>query len=91
MPHDVPIYRRRQHGPRALEVARAKHRALYRDLRRAHPGLYRGMREHWRACDLPVKRKALYPIIYGPRPRMHRLERAVRFWMDRHGIWTLRR
>lgn len=91
MPHDVPIYRRRLHGPRALEVARSKHRALYRDLRRAHPGLYRGMRAHWRACDLPVKRKALYPIIYGPRPRFHRLERAVRFWMDRHGIWTLRR
>ena len=91
MPPGVAIYRRRLHGPRALEVARSKHRALYRDLRRAHPGLYRGMRAHWRACDLPVKRKALYPVIYGPRPRFHRLERAVRFWMDRHGIWTLRR
>ena len=91
MPHGVPIYRRRLHGPRALEVARAKHRALYRDLRRAHPGLYRDMRAHWRACDLPLSRKALYPVIYGPRPRFHRLERAVRFWMDRHGIWTLRR
>jgi glycosyltransferase involved in cell wall biosynthesis len=91
LPHGVSIYRRRLHGPRALEIARSKHRALYRDLRRAHPSLYRGMRRHWRDCDLPVKRKALYPVIYGPRPRMHRLERAVRFWMDRHGIWTLRR
>ncbi|MDP9293585.1 MAG: glycosyltransferase [Actinomycetota bacterium] len=91
IPHGVSIYRRRLHGERALAVARRKHRALYRDLRRAHPGLYRDMRSHWRACDLPPLRKALYPVIYGPRPRFHRLERVVRFWLDRHGVWTLRR
>lgn len=91
LPHGVCIYRRRLHGERALAVARSKHRALYRSLRRAHPSLYRELRAHWRACDLPVRRKALYPLVYGPRPRLHRLERAVRFWLDRRGLWTLRR
>jgi glycosyltransferase involved in cell wall biosynthesis len=90
-PHGQPIYLRRLHGDRALALARRKHRRLYRDLRKAHAGLYREMRVHWRACDLPRRRKALYPLIYGPRPRFHRFERAVRFWLDRRGLWTLRR
>jgi len=91
MPPGVPIYRRRLHGERALAVARRKHRALYRELRRSHPRIYRDLGSHWRACELPPLRKALYPVIYGPRPRLHRFERAVRFWLDRRGLWTLRR
>lgn len=84
------IYRRRLHGVRMLNHARRAHRVLYRDLRRAHPALFRDLAAHRRASPLSPLRKRLYPLIYGRRPRFP-FEPKVRFWMDRHGIWTLRR
>ena len=34
--------------------------------------------------------KVLYPIVYGGRPRFG-FERWIRYWLDRRGLWTLRR
>jgi glycosyltransferase involved in cell wall biosynthesis len=86
----VIVYRRRLHGGRMLSAARKRHRAIYRSLRRAHPQLFAARRAHRRASDLSRARKVLYPIVYGGRPRFA-FELKIRFWLDRLGVWTLRR
>jgi glycosyltransferase involved in cell wall biosynthesis len=83
-------YRRRLHGERLLTLAKREHRRLYRRLRHDHPGVFREIGRHRRASDLPLHRKLLYPIVYGSRPRFA-FEGHVKGWLDRWGIWTLRR
>lgn len=83
-------YRRRLHGERMLTTAKRNHREIYRELRRRHPALFDQVAEHRRASDLSLLRKALYPVVYGGRPR-YRWERRVKAALDRAGVWTLRR
>jgi glycosyltransferase involved in cell wall biosynthesis len=85
----VVTFRRRLHGERMLDGAKAEHRALYRGLRREHPGLFAELGAHRRASDLSPLRKLLYPLIYGGRRRF-RFERRIKAWLDRRGLWTLR-
>ena len=49
----APGYRRRLHGPRLNQQARARHRDLYAELRRAHPDLFAQLPAHRRRSDLP--------------------------------------
>lgn len=86
----TPIYRRRLHGERMLTAARREHTSLYRDLRRSHPALFAALRDHRRASPMPLRRKLLYPIVYGGRPRTQ-AELLVKRWLDEHHLWTLRR
>jgi glycosyltransferase involved in cell wall biosynthesis len=83
-------YRRRLHGERMLTTAKRNHRALYRTLKGRHPQLFAGIAEHRRASDMPALRKALYPLVYGGRPRF-RFEAHVKALLDRSRLWTLRR
>lgn len=85
-----PIYRRRLHGERMLQDVRRRHPAMYRDLRRAHPQLFAELGRHRRASPMPWWRKALYPVVYGGRPRTQ-AELHVKRWLDEHHLWTLRR
>jgi glycosyltransferase involved in cell wall biosynthesis len=85
----VITYRRRLHGERMLGAAKRDHRALYRALRREHPGLFAERRAHRRASSLSMLRKLVYPVLYGPRRRF-RFERRVKAWLDRLGVWTMR-
>lgn len=86
----VVTYRRRVHGERLLAAGRRRHRYLYRSLRQLHPRLFTNVRASRRASDLSRARKLLYPVVYGGRPRFG-FERRIRFWLDRAGVWTLRR
>ena len=88
--HGRPIYRRRLHGTRMLTGARRRHVDLYRNLRDAHPRLFAELREHRRRSPMPWRRKLLYPVVYGGRPRTQ-AELAVKRWLDEHRLWTLRR
>jgi hypothetical protein len=83
-------FRKRLHGERMLAAAKRQHRPLYQLIRRDHPGVYGDIGRHRRASDLALHRKLLYPIVYGSRPRFG-LERHAKRWLDRLGIWTLRR
>lgn len=84
------IHRYRRGDPRMLAAARRRHVALYRDLRRAHPRLFADRRRHRRASPMPMRRKLLYPVVYGGRPRTQ-AELQVKRWLDDRGLWTLRR
>lgn len=86
----VVTYRRRLHGERMLTAAKRRHRELWRTIRGRHPQLWREIREHRRRSDLSPLRKALYPYVYGGRPRFAWERRAKRL-LDRAGVWTLRR
>lgn len=86
----VVTYRRRLHGERMLTTAKRHHRELFRRLRQLHPGVYGRIAEHHRISDLSLLRKLLYPIVYGSRPRFS-FEPRVKSWLDRLGVWTLRR
>jgi glycosyltransferase involved in cell wall biosynthesis len=88
--HGRPIYRRRLHGTRMLTGARRRHVELYRNLRDAHPRLFAELREHRRRSPMSWRRKLLYPVVYGGRPRTQ-AELAVKRWLDEHRLWTLRR
>jgi glycosyltransferase involved in cell wall biosynthesis len=88
--HGRPIYRRRLHGTRMLTGARRRHVDLYRNLRDAHPRLFAQLREHRRRSPMSRRRKLLYPVVYGGRPRTQ-AELAVKRWLDEHRLWTLRR
>ena len=88
--HGRPIYRRRLHGTRMLTGARRRHVELYRDLRAAHPRLFAQLGEHRRRSPMPWRRKLLYPVVYGGRPRTQ-AELRVKRWLDEHRLWTLRR
>jgi glycosyltransferase involved in cell wall biosynthesis len=83
-------FRKRFHGERMLAAAKRTHHALYRRIQQDHPGLYSDIGRHRRESDLPLHRKLLYPVVYGARPRFT-FERHVKHWLDRRGIWTLRR
>jgi glycosyltransferase involved in cell wall biosynthesis len=88
--HGRPIYRRRLHGTRMLTGVKRRHVEAYRDLRSAHPRLFAELREHRRRSPMPWRRKLLYPVVYGGRPRT-RAELRVKRWLDDHRLWTLRR
>jgi hypothetical protein len=88
--HGRPIYRRRLHGTRMLTGARRRHVELYRDLRSAHPRLFAELPAHRRRSPMPWRRKLLYPVVYGGRPRTQ-AELRVKRWLDEHRLWTLRR
>ncbi len=81
----VVTYRRRLHGNRLLARARKQHPRLYRRLRRAHPELFGRRRELRRASNLPPRRKLLYPIVYGGRPKFS-WEPRLRLWLERRGV-----
>lgn len=83
-------FRKRFHGERMLAAAKREHRLLYRRLRRDHPGVYGHLGSYRRASDLAPHRKLLYPAVYGARPRFT-FEHHVKRWLDRVGLWTLRR
>jgi glycosyltransferase involved in cell wall biosynthesis len=84
------VYRRRLHGERTLAAGKRKHRELYSQIRNDHPGVFREIGRLRRESDLPLHRKLLYPIVYGSRPRFA-FEGRIKRWLDRRGIWTLRR
>jgi glycosyltransferase involved in cell wall biosynthesis len=87
------VYRRRLHaGQRArmLDIGKAQHRALYRQLRAENPELFARLPEHRRASSLSPLRKRVYPFVYGGRQRRP-FERRVKRLLDRLGVWTLRR
>jgi glycosyltransferase involved in cell wall biosynthesis len=83
-------YRRRLHGERKLTAGKRRHPSLYRDLRRVHPHLFSELPAHRRRSDLGPLRKLLYPVVYGGRPRFA-FERRLKAFLDRVGVWTLRR
>jgi glycosyltransferase involved in cell wall biosynthesis len=83
----APGYRRRLHGQRLNQLARTRHRERYEAMRRAHPDLFGRLREHRRASDLSRAKRALYPLLYGPRAEIP-FERQIKPWFDRLGIWT---
>jgi glycosyltransferase involved in cell wall biosynthesis len=83
-------YRRRLHGERMLTTAKRNHREIYGELKRRHPGLFAHIGEHRAASNMSSLRKALYPVVYGGRPRW-RWETRVKAALDRAGVWTLRR
>ena len=83
-------YRRRLHGTRMLTAAKANHREIYRTLKGRHPRLFADIAEHRRRSDMSPRRKLLYPVVYGGRPRF-RFERHVKALLDRTRLWTLRR
>src|ERR1700722_7726663 len=87
---DVLTFQKRLHGERMLAGAKADHPSRYDALRRQHPDLFAKLAAHRRASDLSPLRKVLYPIVYGGRRRF-RFEGQVKAWLDRAGIWTLRR
>lgn len=86
-------YRRRLHaGQRArmLDIGKAQHRQIYKQLREANPELFARLPEHRRASSLSRLRKLAYPVVYGGRFRFP-FERRVKRLLDRVGVWTLRR
>lgn len=83
-------YRRRLHGSRLNAEAKRRHTEIYNVMRDAHPGLFGSLAEHRRRSDLPFLRKLLYPVVYGARAEVP-FERRIKPWLDRLGIWTLRR
>jgi glycosyltransferase involved in cell wall biosynthesis len=87
VPLGAPGYRRRLHGERLNQLARTRHAERYAALRRAHPDLFARLKEHRADSDLPLLKKALYPIVYGARAEIP-LERRLKPWFDRFGIWT---
>jgi glycosyltransferase involved in cell wall biosynthesis len=87
VPLGAPGYRRRLHGERLNQLARTRHAERYAALRRAHPDLFARLKEHRGDSDLSPLKKALYPIVYGARAEIP-LERHIKPWFDRLGIWT---
>src|SRR5581483_1133617 len=60
-------YRRRLHGARLNQQAQRRHRYLYSFMRETHPDLFARLLEYRRQSDLPLLKRHLYPIAYGPR------------------------
>ncbi len=82
----VITHLQRVHGPRMLEAARRHHRELYRHMRRSNSTLFSRKRQLRAASELSAKRKLLYPVLYGGRPRF-RFEPHVKEAMERVGVW----
>ena len=83
-------FKKRFHGERLLNRAKREHRDLYRELQALHPQLFSEIRHHRERSDLPLRRKILYPILHGGRHRFA-FERHAKRWLDKAGVWTLRR
>jgi glycosyltransferase involved in cell wall biosynthesis len=83
-------YKRRVHRGRLGLQLRADHPEVYRGLRSRHPKLFGNLRMAKRESDMGRMRKALYPVVYGGRPRLPG-EAALKALLDRIGIWTLKR
>ena len=73
-----PTYRRRLHGSRMLTDAARRHRRLYGTLRATHPALFDELGRHRDTSDLPPLKRALYPVVYGPRPPLGLMTRVRR-------------
>jgi glycosyltransferase involved in cell wall biosynthesis len=86
----VLTFSKRCHPGRMLQKARRDHPELYDGIRARHPRLFSELRDHRRRSDLGALRKMLYPHVYGGRRRFA-FEPRVKRWLDRLGIWTLRR
>lgn len=71
-----PTYRRRLHGTRMLTDAGRRHRQLYGTLRATHPALFGELGRHRAASDLPLLKRALYPVLYGSRPPLGLMTRV---------------
>ena len=82
----VITHLQRVHGPRMLEAARLHHRDIYNHMRRANSVLFSRKKELRAASDLSPRRKLLYPIVYGGRPRF-RFEPQVKAALERVGAW----
>ena len=82
----VITYLQRVHGPRLLASAKRHHREIYQHMRRANSPLFSRKKELRAASDLSPRRKLLYPIIYGGRPRF-RVEPYIKRAMERVGAW----
>lgn len=82
----VITHYQRVHGPRMLEAAREHHREIYHHLRRANSVLFARRRELKEASSLSPRRKLLYPLVYGGRPRF-RFEPHVKEAMEKVGVW----
>jgi glycosyltransferase involved in cell wall biosynthesis len=83
-------YRRRLHGRRLNAEAKHWHAQLYEAMRNDHGQLFGSLAEHRRRSTLSRTRRLLYPIVYGARAEVP-LERVLKPWLDRLGIWTLTR
>jgi hypothetical protein len=83
-------YRRRMHGARLLHSSKRNHQKLYRTLRQRHPKLFSELPDSRRATDIGWRRRLLYPVVYGRRPRFA-FEPRVRDLLARAGLWTPRR
>jgi hypothetical protein len=83
----APAYRRRLHGERMNQIARARHAERYAAMKRAHPKLFAELKQHRRNSDLGRVKRALYPLVYGARAEIP-FERQIKPWFDRLGIWT---
>jgi glycosyltransferase involved in cell wall biosynthesis len=83
-------YRRRLHRERMLSAARREHRSLYRRLKADHALLFAQLAQHRRSSDMSLRRKLVYPLVYGGRPRFA-FESKLKRLLDRLGVWTLRR
>jgi glycosyltransferase involved in cell wall biosynthesis len=84
------MYRRRLCPTGLNSIYRTRHAQLYGALRASHPALFTNLRAHRRGSDLSTVRRLLYPVVYGDRRRFG-WARPVKPWLDRLGIWTLRR
>jgi len=87
IPLFAPAYRRRLHGERMNQIARARHAERYAAMQKAHPRLFADLSTHRANSDLPPLKKALYPLVYGARAEIP-FERRIKPWFDRLGIWT---
>lgn len=81
----VVTYRRRIQRGRRLSSDRRRHAQAVQTLRALHPALYSQLRAHRRRSDLGVVQKALYPVVYGRRPRLP-FEQRLRYWFDKVGL-----
>jgi hypothetical protein len=70
---------------RRLSSDRRRHAQAVRTLRGLHPALYSQIKTHRRRSDLGLVQKALYPVVYGRRPRLP-FEQRLRYWFDRAGV-----
>ena len=82
----VITHLQRVHGPRMLEAARLHHREIYSHMRRSNSALFARKRELRAASDMSAKRKLLYPLIYGGRPRF-KFEPQVKEALEKVGVW----
>jgi hypothetical protein len=87
---EMLTYKRRVHRGRLGLQLRADHPQVYGALRKRHPKLFGNLRAERRKSDMGHMRKALYPVVYGGRPRLPG-ETALKSLLDRIGFWTLKR